>query len=207
MKKNAKCLLSGTSLTLAALLLSGCAAFKASTREVSVEDTIHYDSEFDHSDMRAITQSTVDDLLVSPFLVDQEEPPVMMIAGVQNATSEHVDTKLITDSMRTMLFKANAVRFVNDTRRDDLLREQGYQAGHATPETQVLVGRQLGARYMLSGTLAEMSNRTPKQVRVSRQQLNYYKLTMEVTDLESSELVWTTEKEFAREASKPLFGW
>ena len=44
-------------------------------------------------------------------------------------------------------------------------------------------------------------------MRVSRQELNYYKLTVEVTDLESGLIAFTTEKEFARQASKPLIGW
>ena len=131
----------------------------------------------------------------------------MMIAGVQNRTSEYVDTKSLSDRIRTLLFKTKTVRFVNAARRTDLLKEQGYQAAHATPESQAEVGRQLGANYMLSGALAEMKNRSGRQVRMSRKELNYYKLTMEVTDLTSGELVWTTEEEFARQASKPLIGW
>jgi PBP1b-binding outer membrane lipoprotein LpoB len=42
---------------------------------------------------------------------------------------------------------------------------------------------------------------------VSRTEINYYKLTVEVTDLESGLIAWTTEKEFARAARLPLIGW
>jgi len=185
----------------------GCAAFRASTTDVNVDDKKHYDAKFDYTDMRNITDSVAGELAGSSFLSGKGEPPVMMIAGVQNRTTQHVDTKSLTDRIRTMLLQQNKVRFVNDARREDLLKEQGYQAAHATPETQAAVGRQLGAQYMLSGSLSEMKAKSPDQVRVSRQELRYYKLTMEVTDLVSSEIVWTTEKEFAREASKPLIGW
>jgi hypothetical protein len=37
--------------------------------------------------------------------------------------------------------------------------------------------------------------------------VNYYKLTFEITDLESSEIKWIHEEEFAREARLPLIGW
>ena len=55
-----------------------------------------------------------------------------------------------------MVFETGKAQFVNESRRADLLKEQGYQSEHATPESQVAVGRQLGAHYMLSGSLAEM---------------------------------------------------
>jgi hypothetical protein len=71
----------------------------------------------------------------------------------------------------------------------------------------VAIGRQLGAKYMITGTLAEMREESPRQVRVSKTKVNYYKLTFEVTDLQTAEIKWIHEEEFAREASQPLFGW
>jgi len=191
----------------AGLFSSGCAAFRASTTDVDVTQEKHMKSTYDYSDMRNITESVVNELVASPFLTSQTTPPIMIIAGVQNRTARYVDTKPLTDRMRTLLFQANKVQFVNESRREELLKEQGYQAANATPETQVAVGKQLGAKYMLSGSLSEMEETSPRQVRVSTQQLNYYKLTIEVTDLETGMLKWTTEKEFARQASLPLIGW
>jgi hypothetical protein len=131
----------------------------------------------------------------------------MMIAGVQNRTSEYVDTKNLTDRMRTLLIQSGRVKFINAARREDLLKEQGYQAANATPETQTAIGRQLGAKYMLTGSLTEMTQKTPRQVRVSKTKMNYYKLTVEVTNLETGLIDWTTEVEFARKERQPLIGW
>lgn len=189
------------------LLQSGCAAFRASTTTVDVGQEKHMDADFDYSDMRKITQDVAEDLLASGFLLEQSQKPTFMIAGVENRTSNYVDTKSLTDRMRTILFTSGKAQFVNEARRADLLKEQGYQAANVTPETQTAIGRQLGARYMLSGSLVEMRNDSPKQVRISKQKLNYYKLTMEVTDLETGLLAWTKEVEFARQASLPLIGW
>jgi uncharacterized protein (TIGR02722 family) len=186
---------------------SGCAAFRASARNVDVNEEKHFDEKFDYSDMRKLTDEIVDELLASELLGEAEEAPIMMVAGLRNDTGRYIDLKSLTDRMRTRLIKSNEVRFVNESRRAELLKEQGYQAAHATPESQVMVGRQLGAKYMLSGALSEMKQRSPNQVRVSRQKLNYYKLTIEVTDLETSLISWTTDREFAREASEPLIGW
>lgn len=186
---------------------SGCAAFRASTSDLDVTKTQHVGSTYDYSDLRTLSQTVADELLASPFLADKSPAPIMMIAGVQNRTERYVDTKGLTDKMRTLLFQSGKVQFVNEARREDLLKEQGYQAANATPETQTAVGKQLGAKYMLTGSLIEMQQDSPRQVRVSKQEYTYYKLTMEVTDLETGLLAWTTEKEFARQTSKPLIGW
>ena len=189
-----------------AAMLSGCAMFRSSTHDVDVTKEKHFDADFDYSDMRDITQGVVDDILGAKFL-SESSTPILIIAGVENRTSNYVDTKNLTDRMRTLILSSGKAQFVNESRREDLLKEQGYQAAHATPETQVAVGKQLGAKFMISGSLVEMRNDSPKQVRISKKLLNYYKLTMEVTDLETGLITWTTEKEFAREQSKPLIGW
>jgi penicillin-binding protein activator len=194
-------------LAAAAASGSGCSAFRASTKNVDVNEEKHFRADFDYSDMRNITQSIVDNLLGSEFLGKEASPPIFMIAGVENRTSNYVDTKNLTDRMRTMLFDSKKIQFVNEARRADLLKEQGYQAANVKPDMQAGIGKQLGAKYMLSGSLVEMSQTSEKQVRVSKQELKYYKLTMEVTDLESGMLAWTKEEEFARQASKPLIGW
>lgn len=188
-------------------ILSGCALFRASTSDVDLSEKKHFDAEFDATDMRKITEGVASELSASPFIMRQTEPPILMIAGIENRTSQYVDTKNLTDRMRTLVLQSGRAQFVNAARRDDLLREQGYQAANATASTQSAIGQQLGADYMLTGSLTEMRRESPRQVRLSKKEWNYYKLTMEVTDLETGLIVWTTEKEFSREASKPLIGW
>jgi uncharacterized protein (TIGR02722 family) len=200
--------LTGCLLGTAALVASsGCAMFRASTAEVDVTQKQHMDADYDYSDMRDVTQGIVGEMLASRFLKEAAQPPIVMIAGIQNRTQQYADMKNLSDRIRTLLIQSGKARFINETRRTELLKEQGYQAANATPETQVAVGKQLGAKYMISGSFTEMNQSSPKQVRISKQEVKYYKLTFEVTDLETSEIVWTQEKEFARKASTPLIGW
>jgi uncharacterized protein (TIGR02722 family) len=186
---------------------SGCAMFRASVTELDVNQKQHVDADYDYSDMRNVTEGLASDILASKFLKDAAQPPIIMIAGIQNRTKQFADMKNLSDRLRTLLLQSGKARFINETRRDDLLKEQGYQAANATPETQTRVGRQLGAKYMISGSFTEMDQSSPRQVRISKQEYKYYKLTLEINDLETSEIVWTQEKEFARKASIPLIGW
>jgi penicillin-binding protein activator len=187
-------------------LNSGCSAFRASTSDVDVNKPEHMGTAYDYTDMRSVSDKVANSLLASPA-AGGAPAPILMIAGVQNRTEQYVDTKALTDRIRTVALNSGKFQFVNEARRDELLKEQGYQAANATPETQVAVGKQLGAKYMLSGSLIEMRSSSPRQVRVSKDQVSYYKLTIELTDLETGLIKWTTEEEFARKTSLPLIGW
>ena len=193
-------------MATAVALSSGCAMFRAQTTEIDVNRKDHMKANYDFVDMREISQSVADEMINS-FLASKEPAPIMIIAGVENRTSQYMDTKGLTDRMRNEIMKSGKAQFINEARRADLLKEQGYQAVNATPETQVAIGKQLGAKFMISGSMMEMEQSSPKQVRISKTNEKYYKLTMEITDLETGLLTWTTEREFARAAREPLIGW
>lgn len=192
---------------IAISLSSGCAAFRMSTNSVDPSDGRHYNQNYDQTDLKELSTKITAQLLGSPFMVNQPKPPIMMIAPLANNTDEHIDTKSLTDKMRVTLLQSGQVRFINETRRKAIMDEQGFQAANVTPGQNVAIGQQLGVKYMLSGSFSKIEKKSGKQVRVSKKYFSYYKLTMEVTDVETAELVWIAEHEIARESSKPLIGW
>jgi PBP1b-binding outer membrane lipoprotein LpoB len=99
------------------------------------------------------------------------------------------------------------MQFINTARRDDLLKEQGFQITNCTDATKVQVGRQLGARYMLTGSITELGAHTGKQVRVSKKTDVYYQLTVEITDIETGLIVLRKQRDRLRRASRPIIGW
>lgn len=185
----------------------GCAAFRAKVSDVNVEKGDHMRAEIDFRDLRTISAEIVDQFLASPFMGRQTGTPTIAIKGIDNRTSDHLETKMLTDTMRTKLINSGRVQFVNVERRPDLASEQGYQAANSTPGTAVEIGQQAAARFMLTGTIVEMQQSSPRQVRVSKTKERYYQLTVEVTDLQSGLIAWTTQSEFARQERQPLIGW
>jgi len=194
-------------LIVAMILTSGCAAFRQSTTVVDVDNMKHYDQDYDAADLRTLSTVMVNQLLPSPFMAAQQTPPVMMISEIRNDTDEHIDTRSLTDQMRVKLIQTGKIRFINETRRKEIMDEQGFQAANVTPGQNAAIGRQLGASYMLTGALSKIEKKSGRQVRVSKQVFSYYKLTMEANDIETGEINWIAEHEFARETSKPIIGW
>lgn len=187
------------------LVAGGC----ATTRSLDPENDIHYDASYDFTDKKEIVEALTSSLLATPRLRRVSgEQPIVVTYGVANQTSEHIDTGGITDAIRLELIKSGEYRFINRRQRDNLLDETDYQyAGFVPPEQRVAEGRQLGADYILSGTLRSIEKKQPKQWRLSKKKLVYYSMTLEMTDLETGELAWADDVEIARESSQPIIGW
>lgn len=194
-------------LLAVASLGTGCRAFRSSVHEVDVAKAKPMDASYDYSDLRWLGNSVGGDISAWKSLDQEGRKPILVVMGIQNRTTRHIDTKAITDTIRTVVINSGKADFANESQRDTLLKEQGYQLANCTPETRVQIGRQLGARYMLTGSLVEIRKEEPRQVRVSKSEEVFYQLTIEITDLQTGLIAWTTQKERARGASKPVVGW
>jgi curli biogenesis system outer membrane secretion channel CsgG len=88
-----------------------------------------------------------------------------------------------------------------------MIKEQGYQLANSTEATRVQIGKQLGARYMITGSITELGAETGRQVRASKQEDVYYQLTVDITDLETGIIVTRKQRDRLRRRSRPIFGW
>ncbi len=186
-------------------LAIGCTV---TTRTVSPKEQLHYDEAYDFSDKKTIVNKLVDSFLAKFPSPDSSKRPVIIVYGIANRTSEHISTSGITDDIRQGLLASGKVSFVSETQRGNIERETGYEYGGAvSPETRIQRARQVGARYMLTGTLRSIEKDQPRQVRFKKKTLKYYSLNLELTDMQTGLLEWADSVEVIREASKPFIGW
>src|SRR5437016_316295 len=55
--------------------------------------------EFNESDAKQLSQEMITSLQRSPAITTAVKPPVVQMESVRNKTSEHIDTKIITDAI------------------------------------------------------------------------------------------------------------
>ena len=101
----------------------------------------------------------------------------------------------------------NKIQFVNESRRQELMKNKGFQVQNATDETRTAVGKQLGAKFMLTGALIEMQSKPENRSGVQDGTGVFFQLTIEITDLETGIIAWSTQGKVARARPKPLIGW
>lgn len=189
-----------------AVLTTGCAA---TTRAIDPnEDTIHYDANYDFSDKKEIVATLTDSLMNTTLLNRESGKPIIVTYGIANETAEHINTGGISDDIRLSLIKAGEYRFVNRKQRNNALAEADFQyAGFVPPEQRIVEGRQLGANYILAGTLRSIEKKQPRQWRLNKRKLVYYSLNLEMTNIQTGEISWADNVEIARESKQPIIGW
>jgi penicillin-binding protein activator len=189
---------------LSLLIMTGCMSF---TKNLNPKAEVHYDASYDFSDKTKIVDGLVTPLLAAPVFPVQEKP-IMVIYPVVNETTEHISTSGITDDIRMKLVQSGRFRFISEDQRVNIQKETKYQyQGSVDPSQRVEQGRQLGANYIMSGTLRSIKKKEPKQVRLTSSERIYYSLNLTITDLKTSEVVYENQVEIARESSKPIIGW
>jgi len=191
----------------AVLLTSGCSAFRQSVSSEDPRTASTLTAKFDQRDLLQMAEQLAGDILAHPFPPAGAPAPIVASLGINNNTRTHLDVVSLEDTLTTQLLNAGRMQFVNTARRDDLLKEQGYQLANATEASRVQIGGQLGARYMLTGAITELGAKTGKQVRASKQEDVYYQLTLEITDLETGLIVLRKQRDRLRRKSTPIFGW
>ncbi len=191
-------------ILLSLLLLSGCAS---RTRGLDPNSSIHYDASYDFSDKKVIVNDLVKNILQAPFAMTADKP-LLIIYPFSNETSEHINTRGVSDDIQRQMLQSGRFRFINEQQRQNIAAEIGYQAqGYVDKNMRIKVGRQLGADFLLSGSLRSIKKKQPRQVRIRKSERIYYSLDLTVTDLETSEIIYADQAEIAREASRPIIGW
>jgi uncharacterized protein (TIGR02722 family) len=188
-------------LLIAGTLATGCAAqqYGASTASPAVGyGNINYGdakavetvtNEFGSTDLQMIAESMTRSLLQNPLM---RQRPLITVAEVKNKTSEYIDTRNITNTIKTQLNKAG-IRFATDTstmqaQTDELMRQNqtglyGKKAG---------MGRMKGAKYLLTGEITSIVKRTSDFKDV------YYKFTLMLKNVEEGVDEWQDEKEIRK---------
>lgn len=191
------------SLTVA---MGCCSAFRQSVTDSDPRQASTLTAKFDQRDLLDMAEQIAADLLAHPF-PPEGTVPIMASLGIHNNTLTHLDVVALEDTLTSKLMNTGRMQFINTARRDDMLKEQGYQLTNATDDTRVRIGKQLGARYMITGAISELGAKTGKQVRASKQEDVYYQLTVDITDLETGIIAVRKQRDRLRRKSSPVFGW
>lgn len=152
----------------------------------------------DKEDMKRALRDTLNRLRVSPLMNEWRtvaSQPVVAIFPFQNSTSEHIESSLdtILSEAETWLLEANAVRVVSRQRQAEMIREvEGQQAAVFNPAHAARYGKQLGAKYFITGKVSGNDERTEDMRRVQ------YFLYLQVIDVETSEIRFQGKSEITK---------
>lgn len=187
-------------LNLAAVLLIAVVIASCATRKVTRLDPneqIDLSGRWNDVDSKQVAEQMSRDVLSKPWLTrfegNAERPPVVIIGIIVNRTSEHIEAETFVKDVEIEFINSGKVRVVaSDLFREKLREEKEQQQSNATPESQKRIAAELGADFMLFGTINSTIDELKKERVVN------YKVNLELVNLESTEKVWIGDKEIKK---------
>jgi uncharacterized protein (TIGR02722 family) len=137
-------------------------------------------------------------MLQAPVIVSGNLP-IVTVQEVKNKTSEYIDTRAITDTIRAELQRGGKVRFAVDAaamqqQADEIKRQQNSELYNR--QQSVEKGQMVGAQYRMEGNITSIV----KQVKDTKDV--YYKFNLQLWNIRNGLLEWSDEKEIRKTTTR-----
>jgi uncharacterized protein (TIGR02722 family) len=187
-------------VALVMLLLAGCAQETKITRVDSGVVT-DLSGRWNDTDSRMVAESMVKEALENPWLNtfsgSKHRQPVVVVGTILNSSHEHIDVNTFVADLERELTNSQKVTFVaGKGDREELRTERKEQAMYAREDTQKAPGKEIGADYMMKGTIATILDEAEGTKAM------YYQIDLQMVDLESNAKVWFGQKKIKKVIEK-----
>ena len=187
-------------MALALLSLAGCAQ---ETRITRVDSGVVTDlsGRWNDTDSRIVAESMVKEALEYPWLnsfsSSKRRQPVVVVGTIQNSSHEHINVNTFVTDLERELTNSQKVTFVaGKGDREELRTERKEQAMYAREDTQKAPGKEIGADYMMKGTIATILDEADGTKAV------FYQVDLQMVDLENNAKVWYGQKKIKKVVEK-----
>ena len=149
----------------------------------------------DKEDMKRALKDTLNKFRTSEVMNrwrTENPKPTVAVFPFQNSTSEHIDSQLdtILSETENWLLEAGTVRIIDQRRQAEFIKQvEGSQSAAFDPKHIPQYGKQMGAKYVVTGHVSGNDERNDDMRRVQ------YFLYLEVVDVSTSEKLglWKSE--------------
>jgi len=142
------------------------------------------------TDVRIVCESLINDCLRAPRVAQEIQNkrgkiPTVLVGRFINESSEHIDTSIIADIMEITIFNSGKMDFVaGGAVRDALRAERQDQQTYASEETAASLGKEVGADFMLFGSVKTIVDKAGNQT------ARTYYVSAELTNVETNTRLW-----------------
>ena len=186
-----------------ALGLSACGGPKVFTKGQygDPEEISMLDDKWNQNDMQLIAKKMIGSMEAWVGNQGLAAKPIVILEMPRNRTTEHIDMTALYDHVKTSLIQSGQFSFLDKAARQEIAEEYEYQGSGYVQEDEVQgPGNQRGARFLLGGVV------TSTIQQVGKNKVVYYKATFELTDISTTEIVWTDHKEITKHFKKKSIG-
>lgn len=178
--------------------LNSCITQKRSVQRVNPDEQIDLSGRWNDTDSKLAAEALIDQVLQERWIPEflqahSGNRPVVIVGLVKNKSHEHIDAETFIKDIEKAIIKNGSVRLVQAAdKREELRGERADQQDFASAETTKKWGLELGADFMLQGTINSIvdSYKSEKVV--------YYQIDLELSNLQTNEIVWMGDKKIKK---------
>ena len=172
---------------LSTLTLGSCA--KRTVTRVAPDKVIDLSGRWNETDARLASETLTNQALggdwLGNFTNEKQKKPVVIVGMVRNNSHEHMDTEIFTKDMERAFIKSSMIRLVSaGEKRTELRGERADQQDFSSAETMKKFGREVGADFMMQGTVKSIVDGYGKE------KTTFWQIDLELTNIETNEIVW-----------------
>jgi uncharacterized protein (TIGR02722 family) len=190
----------GVSLNAGVALLALAALSACATKVERLDESkaVDLSGGWNDTDSRAVSQEMIQDSLSRPWLQEfrgrpGQTRPAVIVGEVRNLSHEHINTNTFTLDLERALINSGKVDFVaTKQERGGIRDERKDQDLNARQDTRNAMGKELGADFMLTGTINTIVDPNGSE------QLLFYQVNMTLISLSDNRKVWVGQKDIRK---------
>ncbi|HUU39770.1 MAG TPA: penicillin-binding protein activator LpoB [Desulfatiglandales bacterium] len=188
------------------IMLAGCASTPKVER-TAVDTTIDVSGRWNDADSRMVSEEMIQDCLDRPWLERFRGShggniPTVIVGQVKNRSHEHINVQTFVKDLERALINAGRVQFVASKEERTGVREERLDmAQHASEDTMKGPGEEIGADFMLTGSINTIRDEAGGKA------VMFYQANLELVDMANNLKVWIGEKKIKKLIKRPGLGW
>jgi hypothetical protein len=183
---------------LALLALVAAAACSTKVERLDESQAVDLSGAWNDTVSRLVSQEMIQDSLSRAWLQEfrgrpGQTRPAVIVGEVRNLSHEHINTSTFTLEVERALINSGKVDFVatKDERRG-IRDERKDQDINAREDTRNAMGRELGADFMMTGTINTIIDPSGDT------QVRFYQVNMDLISLKDNRKVWVGQKDIRK---------
>ena len=153
---------------------------------------------WNNTDSRLVAEEMIQTILRDKWVGNHQEGhsgqrPVVIVGMVANKSHEHIDAETFMKDVEQSFVQSGKVRLVQGgKKREELRAEKADQQTNASASSMKKFGLEQGADYILQGSINSIVDSE------GRKKVVYYQVNLELTNIQSNEVVWIGDKKIAK---------
>ena len=195
-------------ITLASVLVMGSVLQGCSTsvERMDTKEVTDLSGDWNDTDSRMVSEEMIADVLSRPWISNfarkNNNQPAVIVGEIRNLSHEHINVNTFVGDMERELINSGKVEFVaSSDERGEIREERREQELHSSEATRNAMGREVGADFMLKGSINSILDTEGKS------QIRYYQIDLTLISMADNRKVWVGQKKIKKLVKKAGMRW